>query len=892
MTLPERYVPDVEPVASPAAVVRGPDYRFTVLTPRLLRLEHDPDGTFEDRASQTFWYRDRQVPEFEVTERDDRVTIQTSALRLEYDRAADGCSADSLSIDVFDGETTWTYGADDETLGGAVRTVDEVDGATALQDGLVSRSGWTVVDDTDSLVFGEDGWVQPRDCAEGYEDLYFFGYGQDYRDCLADYAELTGPAPMVPRWALGNWWSRYWEYTQSGLQDLVGEFRDRDLPLSVCMIDMDWHVVENDHHRGWTGWTWDEDLFPDPAAFVDWLHEQDVRTGLNLHPADGVHPHEDQYEALARDLGIDPESGEPVAFDAADTDFLAGYFEHLIHPMEREEGIDFWWIDWQQWDESPEMPGLDPMWALNHTHAYDRARDGRRPFILSRWAGLGSHRYPVGFSGDCYVTWDSLRFQPTLTAASANVDYGWWSHDIGGHFGGTGDPDHFGELYARWLQFGVFSPVNRIHSAKDRFLDKRPWTFEPTVADTLGEGMRLRHALVPYLYTMAWRHHRTGYPLVEPMYYDDPDAESAYHCPQQYRFGTELVVAPHVEPRDDATNRSRRSVWLPEGEWVDLFTGDRYDGGWHVRYGDLSEIPAYAKAGAIVPMGPDGAWSIDEPPERLRFVVTPGADNTFELFEDDGVGREYRDGDYARTTISQAWDQDRLTVTVDPTTGERRHVPQKRTYEVCVRGVAEPDAVSVDGAGTIRERGYDSDASTLTVTLVDVPADEGVTVTLETDADTLLADQRDRLDEVDRLLRAFELPTMVKGELRDRLVADPDDAAWIEEFAVSLEPSHVQALVETLYNVGFSVVTEADGDRIVLWNEADVPVATRRFTTREPVYEPVVSDWDADSGPFPEFDVVDLEALDSEEWEFEVRYGSTTVATHRRDATVRQTRQD
>jgi len=525
MTLSDVHVPEFEPEPNDEAVVRGPDYRFTVLTPRVVRLEYDPDGEFEDRPSQRIWYRDQPVPEFDVEEGSGRVRIATDELAVEYDIGAGGFTEESLSIELRDGGERWQYGDEAADLGGALRTVDAVKGATDLGEGLVSREGWAVLED-DSLVFDDDGWLEERGRADGYEDRYFFGYGDDYRAVLRDLTALAGDVPMVPRWALGNWWSRYWRYSQSELRGLMEEFRDRGLPLSVCMIDMDWHVIDNEYHYGWTGWTWNEELFPDPPEFVDWLHESGLRTGVNLHPAQGVHPHEEQYEPFAEHMGIDPGTEAPVEFDAADTQFLSGYFEHVIRPMERRDGVDFWWIDWQQWDESPGLAGLDPLWALNHLHALDRTRDGRRPFILSRWPGIGGHRYPVQFSGDHYSLWESLQFQPYLTATSANVNCGWWSHDVGGHTGGTGDPIGFGELYARWTQFGVLSPVNRIHTTKDRFIDKRPWTFGADIAGAVGDALRFRHALVPYLYTMARRNHERGYPLIEPLYYDHPHEEA------------------------------------------------------------------------------------------------------------------------------------------------------------------------------------------------------------------------------------------------------------------------------------------------------------------------------------------------------------------------------
>ena len=320
---------------------------------------------------------------------------------------------------------------------------------------------------------------------------------------------------------------------------------------------------------GWTGYTWNRELFPDPAAFIAELHERGLRTALNLHPAEGIHPHEEQYETMAQLMDIDPESEIPVKFEIGDSHFAKAYFEQLHHPYE-EQGIDFWWLDWQQGTVSG-LPGLDPLWWLNHLHFYDLARDGiKRPFIFSRWGGLGNHRYPIGFSGDTHVTWDSLAFQPYFTATAANVNYGWWSHDIGGHMDGVEDP----ELYARWVQYGVFSPILRLHSTNNPYHERRPWGYDAEIERVTSAALRLRHALIPYLQTMAWRNHVESIPLARPMYYDHPLDEQAYHCPDQYLFGSELVAAPFISPADPDTRLSRQVVWLPLGDWFDFFSGD------------------------------------------------------------------------------------------------------------------------------------------------------------------------------------------------------------------------------------------------------------------------------------------------------------------------------
>ena len=781
-----------DPVADPRAVVAGPNVRFTVLTSRLVRMEHSASGTFEDRPSQVFWYRRQPVPQFHSIVRDGEIRIETDHLDLRYGTHARGFTADSLGISLRDSSSEWRYGqADPGNLRGVTRTLDRVDGATALEPGLVSRSGWAVVDDSESLVFDSDGWLVPRASTAGDEDLYFFGYGQDFSGCLRDFGRVAGRAPMLPRWALGNWWSRYASYSADELIALMQAFRDHGVPLSVCVVDTDWHLTETGNaSSGWTGYTWNRELFPDPAAFIAELHRRGLRVALNLHPAAGVHPHEEQYAAAAEAMGIDPESGEPVPFAAADPRFVRAYFELLHHPIERQ-GVDFWWLDWQQGAESRVL-GLDPLWWLNHLHFYDLARNGdRRPLVLSRWGGLGNHRYPIGFSGDTIVSWDSLAFQPHCTATAANVGYGWWSHDIGGHIAGVEDP----ELYARWVQLGVFSPIFRLHSTTNPFHERRPWAYDAETFRVARDAMRLRHALIPYLYTMAWRDHTEGVAVVRPMYYGHPGDEDAYACPGQYYFGSELIAAPFTAPADPDTRLSRQAVWLPEGEWFNFFSGERRRGdGWHVVHGGLDEVPGFAKAGAIVPLVPRVDWGGVDNPASLEVRVFAGAENTFELYEDGG-GRAH-----SLTRLGQKWRDDRLEFTIEAARGAAGHLPPRREYTLLFRAIGTAPAVEV----AVGDRSYPCDVhfreedQTVRVSGISMAPTDTLTVTLSTDRGSLLVDADRRAATLRRLLKAFRLSTLVKWELDRRAAEVLADPGILAEYESDLTRTQRRALTEAV----------------------------------------------------------------------------------------------
>ena len=717
---------DAYPQACPENMILGEHYRITVLTKSLVRLEYSPDGTFTDAPTQTVLNRNFPQVSFEVRETPEELEIRTEYFQLNYDKkefTSHGLSCYALGMPGGN-RNAWRYGVKNENLKGTARTLDNVNGACELEDGILSLwSGCVALDDSRTLTIREDGWVEPR--KKGIQDLYLFAYGHRYLEALKDFYHLCGETPMLPRFALGNWWSRYYKYTEESYMELMERFDQEQIPFSVAVIDMDWHLVDIDpkYGTGWTGYTWNREFFPDPERFLKKLHDRGMKTTLNLHPADGIRGFEDCYPQMAEAMGLDPEKEEPVNFDIANPDFLEAYLEKTLHPLE-EEGVDFWWVDWQQGTNS-KMEGLDPLWMLNHYHFLDSARNGKRPMTFSRYAGPGSHRYPVGFSGDTLITWESLDFQPYFTSTASNIGYGWWSHDIGGHMLGYKND----EMEARWYQFGVFSPINRLHSSSSEFNGKEPWRFKKEVHDTMCEFLRLRHRLLPYLYTMNHRAWAEGEPICQPMYYAYPENWDAYGRKNEYFFGSELIAAPVTTPRIENLNVAKTKVWLPEGLWFDFFTDTVYQGGRNQNmYRSIDQIPVLAKAGAILPMTDEiRAIDTEKNPEELTVRVYPGADNSFTLYEDDNITEGYRQGICAVTEMNLNWQE--KTFTIKPSAGDLTLLPKQRTWKIELHKVTAEEAVVLVNQ-TEQKDCCTHNGTTLTITLADIRPEDTIEIRL------------------------------------------------------------------------------------------------------------------------------------------------------------------
>lgn len=789
------YVRNARPCMRDATVLQGEHWRIGILTESLIRLEWSDSGEFEDRLTQMAVNRDFGAdPEFTVTHRNGLLIVDTPALYLTYDGKP--FSKEGLSIvvkGVSDTQfNTWHYGdAPLHNLKGTARTLDEADGEIALDNGVLSRDGWAVIDDSGSNVIVEadevDGktnplgtWVRPRDHAE--TDIYFFGYGRRYIEAVQDFYTLAGPTPLLPRYALGNWWSRYYRYTQTEYLELMDRFKNEGIPFTTSVIDMDWHRVDDVNPKygsGWTGYSWNSQLFPDHCAFLRSLHERGLKATLNVHPRDGIRAYEDDYETVAKRVGIDPTTGEAAEFDLTNPDFVDAYLD-MHHRME-DEGVDFWWLDWQQGGVT-RQPGLDPLWVLNHMHYLDSGRDGRWPLTFSRYAGPGSHRYPVGFSGDTIVTWESLQFQPYFTATASNIGYGWWSHDIGGHMCGYRN-EH---LEARWYQLGTFSPINRLHSSSSPFTGKEPWNFSGDVHAAMVASLRLRHMLLPYLYTMNYRAALDGRPLVEPMYWSEPNNPQAYEVPDEFRFGTELLMAPIVTDDDPTAQRGRTEAWLPQGEWYDFFDGRRYvsdnaSGRRLEVWRALDRTPVFAKAGGIIPLQ-ELATGDDvndlRNPSALHVLVFPGADGTLTLREDDGIVSCARRAHIADTMMTFDWRADIADSAKDgdatgsggsrfeisPVDGAVESVPERRDWTIVFRGVSPVGTgelqVTINGiACETAEIAYDEQTLSLSVTVHDVPSTARLSVAVPKGLS--VADNPIDKDVLDALLHA-QMPYITK----------------------------------------------------------------------------------------------------------------------------------
>lgn len=681
--------------------------RITMVTEGVARLEYVPDGKFVDDNSFVAVNRNYPKVDYQLKNSGKTVEIRTSKMILKYKKNTGKFTANNLSITSVKGKGivpfAWKPGLEDKgNLKGTYRTLDGYKGNLHLgdnkpmpiEDGLLSTNGWKLIDDSKNYLFDHSDWpwVMERPEKGQTQDWYFMAYGHNYKSALKDFTVFSGKVPLPPRYAFGYWWSRYWSYSDDEIRNLVNNFHAYDIPLDVLVVDMDWHYTEPGK-GGWTGYTWNRRLFPDPDGFLKYLKNNNLQITLNLHPADGVASYETHFPEMAQWMGVDTTATKVIPWEASNKKFMEGWFNTQLRPMEKA-GVDFWWLDWQQWPNDKKFTDLSNTWWLNYTVFTDMQRNrDTRPMLYHRWGGLGNHRYQIGFSGDSFISWESLDYQPYYNMTASNVLYGYWSHDIGGHMG----VDHIDpELYVRWFQFGALSPILRTHSTKNSGLNKEPWAFAQQYMEIIRNTVQKRYEMAPYIYAMARKDYDDALSLCRPMYYDYPENKEAYANRNEYMFGDDVLVYPITAPMKNG--KSTLNVWLPAGnDWYEWQTGTLLKGGQTIeRTFRLDEYPIYVKAGSVLPFYNKEVKNLRSNDETIEVTVFPGVKGSFDMYEDNGNDKDYAT-QYATTKLTSEKIGNVLTVNIGARKGSYPDMPSNRNFKVKVLASAVPETVTVDG---------------------------------------------------------------------------------------------------------------------------------------------------------------------------------------------------
>lgn len=675
--------------------------RFTLITEGVVRIEYDESGVFED-APTLFALREKEC-EGNV-ENGDILKIETEKLTLYYKGGE--FSKKTLFADIHTGTVVcrWHFGDKNKAnLKGTLHTLDGVSGFREVPDGLLSRDGWQVIDDSGSCVLC-DGWVKNRN-DKHICDLYLFVYGKDFKAALSDFFAVSGKAVLPRKSFFGSWYSRWWPYTAEEFLKIADEYEEHGFPLDILVFDMDWHYQDWGHlegepyylygyghagqNLGWTGYTWNKRLIPDPDGLIGELSGKGISVVLNDHPCDGVRDADscyplflknlqnadyteevpDVYERISEREKANPEKKNiNYRFNAGDSRYMKAFFDATNSEME-EKNIAFRWLDWQQDYLYPNVHGIKGLphlrW-LNHLFfensklKNEKGKAQRRGMSFSRWGGFGDHKHPAWFSGDTVTSFDTLDFQVQMTVSAGNAGCFFWSHDIGGFQ--DPEPKGQGEVYARWVQFGAMSAALRVHMCGVEGLDRRPWTWAEPFASSMKKAYALRSKLFPYIYSSAYESCEKGLPLLKPLYIEDPQNENSYNYPSTYLLGDGLLVSPICSAGDE-NFVAEKVLWLPEGIWYDIFSGEEFIGGkeYTVKHG-IDTFPLFVKAGHPIVIQPYTSRMASERLTEPTVIIYTGADGESLLYEDDGIGEN---SGYRLTRIFYGEKEDSFDITLE-----------------------------------------------------------------------------------------------------------------------------------------------------------------------------------------------------------------------------------
>ena len=761
MALSEEFKTDITlGKAREDCTFKGNKYRITVLSDVLLRFEYSETGKFNDYPTIFAINRSfAKKPVFTVKQDEKYINITNDYFILEYSKekpyAASKLVPDSnLRITLKGTDKLWYFGNPEvKNLKGSAYSFDNKTNIN-LSKGLYNLDGFASIDDTMSPVFISDGTIKknPSDAL----DVYVFIYKNDFQKALDSYFELTGKPSFIPRYALGVCWNKNEDYTEEELKDIISNFNKINIPLSSILLGSKWNL--NKEGKTLSNYKFDNEKYKNLEQTINDIHQKNVFLGVTINPKNGITPYDNGYQSLKTKLNIIKDGVIPI--NVYNTVILETFLNETLTNL----NIDFIKIDEITEDK------IKTFMLIHYIYKNLSKNMQRRGLIFSRNPGIASHRYPTLYSGNTKVSWKTLKYLPYFNITSSNLGISYYSHDIGGYEGGVEDS----ELYTRYVQFGTYSPIFRFSSKEGRYYKREPWKWDIFTESIVKDYIRIRHRLIPYIYSEMYKYSKDGINLIKPLYLDYEKILDEPLYKNEYHFGKELFVCPITEPKDKVMNRVVHRMYLPEGTWYDFKTGKKFPGGKrYVTFYKDEDYPVYAKSGAIVPMAilDENNLNSVKPPEKMEIQVFPGVSNNYDLYEDDGVTNLYKEGYYIVTNIDYNYRKNNYTLILRPTQGKIGIIPDKRDYKIKFRNTKRPEYVKVNVGRFEVEFTTRSDENDFIIEVPNVPTNQQLTINcggeaIEIDAVRLIN------EDIDEIISGLLIETTLKEKIASIIFSD------------------------------------------------------------------------------------------------------------------------
>lgn len=521
---------------------------------------------------------------------------------------------------------------------------------------------------------------------------YYFILADDINQTISQYRELTGNAPLFPRWAYGYFQSRNRYWSQEELLSTVEKYRNLSIPLDVIVLDyLHWGEY------GFGSFQFDKIAFPNPKQMIDRLHNEfNCKLMISVWPSFSKRtPNWEKMNSQGFLLDVDSYDDTQV-YDAYNPDAGKFYWK-LLEQSYYDLGVDGWWLDATEPERMSEYINsnnflgnsqkyLNTYSLMDVKNIYNGQREAssaNRVFILTRSAFAGQQKYAAStWSGDIKPTFES--FKSTIPAGLNFCMSGlpYWTSDIGGYKGGDPDDPKYQELYIRWFQYGAFCPIFRAHGRRapgDRKTPNAVWSYGKTAKPILSKFIDLRYRLMPYIYSLAWEITSEGNTLMRPLVFDFNYDKIVFDIEDQFMFGSSLMINPVVKEK-----ASSRKIYLPaKSEWIDFWTGEIYKGGKTINIDTpIDRIPILVKSGSIIPMGPFMQYSTEKPADPIELRIYGNDDAEFTLYEDENNNYNYEQGIYS--TIKIKWKDKKRTLTFNELKGNYPGMLEERIFHIIV----------------------------------------------------------------------------------------------------------------------------------------------------------------------------------------------------------------
>ena len=739
-------------VANSECVFKGNKYRITVLTERLVRLEYSDTGIFEDYPTELVINRNLPKPQFTVEENDRLLKISTKYFDLIYEKnkkfyGGKLSPTSNLRITLNNTDKVWYYNHPEvRNYRASVFNIKDTNNKDLIKS-LYSLDGFATIDDSKSNIILENGTFKKRDNKS--IDIYVFLYNKDFYYCLNDYFAITGYPPLIPRYALGNWWDKKDAYNEFEIAHIVKKFEENNIPISVFVLNK-WQS-ENSFSFN--------EFYKDPMSVIKYLHSKNIKFALTINDIKEFKPNNASFDKIKPYLSVDKNGNIPFnVYDAKTIDVL---FKILISPL-NQIGVDFYSID------TFNPNALDRLTILKH-YLYYNTLNNKRPLITAHNSHIASHRYPILYAGKSDVSWDTLKKMPMFNMSASNMGISFWSHDIGGTTGGIED----NELFIRFVELGTFSPILRLGSDGGKYYKREPWKWSLKPREIATSYLNLRHKLIPYLYTESYKYFKYGKPLIEPLYYTYPGIyDSVYK--DEYFFGSTFLVSPITSKKEYLMNRVIQKIYIPDGTWYGFFTGKQYKGNRrYVSFYRDHQYPVFVKAGAIIPLdsNPTNDTSV---PKKLEIQVFPGSSNTYSIYEDDGETNNYLKGEYLITNIEFVYNKNQYKLTILPVSGKIGVIPNKRDYKIRFKNTKVTSLINTFVSSNQVKNEYYKDDTDLVIEVSDVPTNEQLTIIcsgqdLEIEASRIIS------DDITEIISDLPIKTVVKQRIDDIMFSNEYD---------------------------------------------------------------------------------------------------------------------